>query len=252
MNDSGLSPYKGLIPFQDSDADVRFFFGREHEREVIEANLMASRLTILYGEPGVGKSSVLRAGIAHHLRSVAAANLETRGEPGFAVVVFDQWRDDPVRALRLAVADAVTRALGGSVSPEEDGSSLADAFGLWQQLLGGDLYVILDQTEEYFLYHGAEGGPGTFADEFPDVVGSFELRVNFLLAIREDALAKVDVFRRRIPGVLDNYLRLEHLDPDAARAAIVEPIDAYNRLVEPVVCRARSSRLSSTPCSSRW
>jgi len=232
MSETGLSPYKGLIPFQDSDDDVRFFFGREHEREVIEANLMASRLTILYGEPGVGKSSVLRAGIAHHLRTVAAYDLEARGEPGFAVVVFDQWRDDPVRALRSAVAAAVTQALGGSVSPVEEGSSLTDAFSLWQQLLGGDLYVILDQTEEYFLYHGAEGGPGTFADEFPDVVGSFELRVNFLLAIREDALAKVDVFRRRIPSVLDNYLRLDHLEPEAARAAIVEPIEAYNRLVD--------------------
>src|SRR5262249_21756680 len=72
---------------------------------------------------------------------------------------------------------------------------------------------------------------GTFADEFPDVVGSPELRVNFLLAIREDALAKVDVFRRRIPGVLDNYLRLDHLDRDAARDAVVEPIAAYNRLI---------------------
>jgi WD40 repeat protein len=231
MRDAGLTPYKGLVPFQDSAADVRFFFGREREREVIEANLMASRLTIVYGEPGVGKSSVLRAGIAHHLRAVAATNLEARGEPGIAVVIFDQWRDDPVQALRAAVAEAATRALGGSVSPEEQGGSLADAFGLWQQLLGGELYVILDQTEEYFLYHDAEGGPGTFADEFPNVVGSPDLRVNFLLAIREDALAKVDVFRRRIPGVLDSYLRLDHLDRGAARDAIVEPIAAYNRLV---------------------
>jgi WD40 repeat protein len=221
-------PFKGLAPFQDSDVDAGFFFGREHEREVIEANLMASRLTILYGEPGVGKSSVLRAGLAHHLRAVAAGNLEARGEPGFAVVVFDAWKDDPVQALRAAVAGEVTRALGGSVSPEEDGSSLTDTFGLWQELLGGDLYVILDQTEEYFLYHGAESGPGTFGEEFPAVVGSVDLRVNFLLAIREDAVAKLDGFRRLIPGVLDNYLRLEHLDRRAARAAIVEPIAAYN------------------------
>jgi WD40 repeat protein len=221
-------PFKGLAPFQDSDLDAGFFFGREREREVIEANLMASRLTILYGEPGVGKSSVLRAGLAHHLRTVAAANLETRGEPGFAVVVFDAWKDDPVQALRAAVAGAVTRALGGSVSPDDGGSSLADTFGLWQELLGGDLYVILDQTEEYFLYHGAESGPGTFREEFPAVIGSADLRANFLLAIREDALAKLDAFRRLVPGVLDNYLRLEHLDRRAARTAIIEPIAAYN------------------------
>ena len=225
-----LVPFKGLVPFHDSEADVPFFFGREHEREVIEANLMASRLTVVYGEPGVGKTSVLRAGVAHHLRLAAAANRASRGEPGLAVVVFEGWRDDPVQALRAAVATAVTRALGGTATPGDDGSSLPDAFRLWQQLLGGDLYVVLDQTEQYFLYHGGESGPGSFAEQFAEVVGDPELRVNFLVAIREDAVAKLDAFRPRIPGVLDNYLRIEHLDRAAARTAIVEPIAAYNRL----------------------
>jgi WD40 repeat protein len=230
MSAGAPPPFKGLAPFQDTDEDVAFFFGREREQELIEANLMASRLTVVYGEAGVGKSSVLRAGLAHHLRTTAAANLEARGEPGLAVVVFDDWRDDPVQGLRAAVADAVTRALGGTVRPEDEGRSLTDTFGLWQELLGGDLYVVLDQLEQYFLYHGAESGPGTFHDELAAVVGSVELRVNFLLAIREDALAKLDAFRRLIPGVLENYLRIEHLDRDAARAAILEPVAAWNRL----------------------
>jgi WD40 repeat protein len=229
-----LSPYKGLSPFQDSDRDVPFFFGRDRERELVEANLMASRLTVLYGETGVGKSSLLRAGVAHHLRSLARGNLEARGEPGLAVVVFDSWRDDPVQALRAAVADAVTSALGGSLTPaDEGGRSLGDALGMWQELLGGDLYVILDQAEEYFLYHGGENGSGTFAAEFPAVVNDADLRANFILAVRDDSLAKLDAFRRRIPNVFGNYLRLEHLDRDAARAAIVEPVAEYNRLVGP-------------------
>ena len=228
----GFYPYKGLSPFQDSDRDVPFFFGRDHERELVEANLMASRLTVLYGETGVGKSSLLRAGVAHHLRSLARGNREARGEPGLAVVVFDSWRDDPVRALRTAVADEVTSALGGSMTPaDEVGRSLGDALGMWQELLGGDLYVILDQAEEYFLYHGGENGGGTFASEFPAVVNDADLRVNFILAVRDDSLAKLDAFRKRIPNVFGNYLRLEHLDRDAARAAIVEPISEYNRLV---------------------
>src|SRR5262249_60635279 len=112
-----LSPYKGLTPFEDSDLDVRFFFGRERERELIEANLMASRLTVLYGETGVGKSSVLRAGVAHHLRSLAEQNLSARGEPGVAVVVFDAWRGDPARELRIAGAAAGTRPLRGRQGP---------------------------------------------------------------------------------------------------------------------------------------
>jgi WD40 repeat protein len=227
-----LSPYKGLTPFEDSDLDVLFFFGRERERELLEANLMASRLTVLYGDTGVGKSSILRAGVAHHLRGLARTNVEEHGEPGLAVVVFDAWRDDPQAALRDAVAQAVRDALGGSLHAPDDPGSLTDTLWMWQQALAGDVYVILDQAEEYFLYHGGEEGAGTFAADFPAIVNSADLRVNFLLAIREDALAKLDVFRAQIPNVLGNYLRLEHLEPRAARAAIVEPISQYNRMVD--------------------
>src|SRR5262249_60479413 len=74
-----------------------------------------------------------------------------------------------------------------------------------------------------------ENGRGTFASEFPAVVNDPDLRVNFILAVRDDSLAKLDAFRKRIPNVFGNYLRLEHLDRDAARAAIVEPIAEYNR-----------------------
>ena len=64
------SPYQGLAPYDEGDA--AFFFGRDRERDLITANLMASRLTVLYGVSGVGKSSVLRAGAAHHLHALAS------------------------------------------------------------------------------------------------------------------------------------------------------------------------------------
>ena len=66
-----LSPYKGLAAFEDSELDALLFFGRERERDVIVANLLASKLTILYGPSGVGKSSVLRAAVARRLREIA-------------------------------------------------------------------------------------------------------------------------------------------------------------------------------------
>src|SRR5258705_6331118 len=58
------SPYRGLAPFEDTELDELFFFGRERDRKVIAANLVASRLTVLYGPSGVGKSSALGAGVA--------------------------------------------------------------------------------------------------------------------------------------------------------------------------------------------
>jgi WD40 repeat protein len=228
---SEVSPYKGLAPFDDSELDVRLFFGRGREREVIAANLMASRLTVLYGESGVGKSSVLRAGVAHHLRELAHENLEQHGEPELAVVVFDEWRDDPIGALGGAVAKAVGEALGRNALLVPEGP-LAERLEAWSQALNGELYVVLDQVEEYLLYHGGEDGAGTFAREFPDALDRPELRVNFLLSIREDAVAKLDVFKGRIPNVLGNYLRLEHLTRRAAREAIVGPLAQYNRLTD--------------------
>jgi hypothetical protein len=226
-----LTPYKGLRPFEDSEGDVPFFFGRDRERAQIEANLMASRLTVVYGETGVGKSSVLRAGVAHHLRGVARENLERQGEPGLAVVVFDDWRENPVAALRIAVGEEVTRALGGTLPAPDEPAPLADTFRVWQELLGGDVYVVLDQLEEYFLYHHDEDGSGTFAAEFPAAVRAAGLRVNFLVAVREESLAKLDAFKARIPNVLGNYLRLDHLDREAARSAIVGPIARYTELI---------------------
>ena len=94
-----LSPYKGLASFEDSDVDARFFFGRAREQEIITANLTAARLTLLYGSSGVGKSSVLRAGVVRRLRTLAGP---------LAVVVFDRWRDEPGPRLRETVA-----AVGG-------------------------------------------------------------------------------------------------------------------------------------------
>src|ERR671938_1864172 len=91
------SPYKGLMPYSEEDAP--FFFGREAEQEIITANLMASRLTLLYGASGVGKSSVLRAGAAHNIRQLSQQNVVEFGTPKLAVVVCDSWRDDPVAGL---------------------------------------------------------------------------------------------------------------------------------------------------------
>ena len=73
-------PFKGLAYFGDSELDARFFFGRERESELVAANLMASRLTVLYGPSGVGKSSLLRAGVARRLRALVPARSGGDGE----------------------------------------------------------------------------------------------------------------------------------------------------------------------------
>ena len=52
-----------------------------------------------------------------------------------------------------------------------------------------------------------------------------------LIGIRDDALAGLDRFAAYLPGILDNYLRLDHLSADAAREAIEGPVERYNQTV---------------------
>jgi WD40 repeat protein len=211
------SPYKGLAPFDDSELDALLFFGREREIEVIVANLMASRLTVLYGPSGVGKTSLLQAGVAHRLRR----------EQHAIVVVFSAWTGDAVANL----LDAVEAAVGDGAGALRRGMPLADALAAWTRRLDAELYLVLDQFEEYFLYHENERGPGTLAEELPEALRRAGLRVNFLIGIREDSLASLDAFKARIPNLFGNSLRLDRLERRAARAAILGPLERYNELV---------------------
>jgi WD40 repeat protein len=221
------SPYKGLVPFEDSELDALLFFGRERESGIISENVLAARLTVLYGPSGVGKTSVLRAGVAHRLRRQARRNVEERGHPEFAVVVFDAWSEDPVSSLRAAVREELAAQFGSALLDEQEGESLADTFGRWTEGLACDLLLILDQAEEYFLYHQGQGG---FAADLPELVTRPGLRVRVLLSLRDDALAKLDRFKGRIPNLFANYLRLDHLDRRSAAEAVVKPVERYNEL----------------------
>jgi WD40 repeat protein len=209
------SPYKGLSPFDETELDALLFFGRERETEIVVANALASRLTVLYGPSGVGKSSLLRAGVVHSMRKL------TELDP-VAVAYYSSWAGDPLGGLEEAVRGALADTFGGD--PGDAAGELADRLDAWTAALGCELCLVLDQFEELFLYH-EEGG---LLEALPELVTRPGLRVNVVLGIRDDELAKLDIFKARIPGLFSNYLRLDLLDRDAARAAILGPLERYN------------------------
>lgn len=216
-------PYKGLAPFTDTDVDALLFFGRERERDVIVANIVASRLTILYGPSGVGKSSLLHAGVVYRLRELAEVNELRRGSAEHAVCVVEGWTADPIQA----VADAVVAAVP-NVERTDRLPSLLDAAA---RAAGGHLYLVLDQFEEYLLYHGGvEGGP--LGETLAELLADRRSGVNVLISLREDSLAQLDVFKRRIPNVFANSLRLDRLDRRSGHEAIVGPLDRYAALTK--------------------
>lgn len=240
-----VGPYRGLMPYREEDA--AYFFGRERGIRLVTANLFAARLTVLYGVSGVGKTSVLRAGVAYHLRQ--------RGD--VAVAVCSAWSRDPVASLKKTVARHVNPLLNEQLSVPES-APLADFLTECSIRLGSRLMVILDQFEDYFRYRPRENGEGTFAVEFPRAVNRSDLHIGFLISIREDSLARLDHFKGRIPNLFDNYLRLERLDCEAARVAITKPIEQYNgqhakagreihiepALVEKILARVETGKIS--------
>src|SRR6185503_14660503 len=90
-------PYRGLMPYREQDA--RFFFGRTRECETILDNLAAWRLTVLYGPSGVGKSSLLQAGVSHEIRRQTAQSKEQGQVPEFSIAILRAWRDHPLAGI---------------------------------------------------------------------------------------------------------------------------------------------------------
>ena len=257
------SPYVGLGPYGETDA--AFFFGRDEWRGIIIDNLKAYRLTLLYGNSGVGKSSVLRAGVVHELAERARCNYEQYGVSGRAVVMVREWRGDPLATLVKKI-DAAAQALPApnhadsrdsydAQHPDETAVATAPldhteqgdvdvaaeldlpapvillrrALASCSERAGGRVFVILDQFEEYFLYHPRAELQPAFETALADAINFRALASSFLISIREDAVALLDRFESKIPGLFNNFLRIGPLDRAEARAAIEQPLEEYGR-----------------------
>src|SRR3954451_8218681 len=96
------APYRGLDPFTDSEEDAALFFGREDEVRIAAANLLTSRLTLLYGPSGVGKSSLLHAGLVNRVHDADDEQPMRR-----VAVVVDTWAVDPAAEVTRRAAAAL-------------------------------------------------------------------------------------------------------------------------------------------------
>ena len=72
----------------------------------MSANLRASRLTIVYGPSGVGKSSLLQAGVVHGLHESARTLLGDRPSPSASFAPGSTTRAEAEEAARSALQEA--------------------------------------------------------------------------------------------------------------------------------------------------
>jgi tetratricopeptide (TPR) repeat protein len=211
-------PYQGLEPF--SEADRSYFFGRDVDTQRIGANLVTSPLTIFYGASGVGKTSVLLAGVLPFVHE----------QPDVTAIVFRKWQgSDFERELKSEIASAVAAKSDPALNVDQTLDRVLDEAA---RLTGGTIAVVFDQFEEYMLYHPATSEQGrSFDTAFARAVNRTDIDVNFLIGIREDALARLDRFRQYIPDLLGNRQHLVHLDAARAEEAIRGPLQHYDEVV---------------------
>jgi hypothetical protein len=220
------------MPFDEDD--TTYFFGRDRESQIIVANMTAARLTLLYAPSGVGKSSVLRAGVVPRLRERAEEDDdEELGISRSTVAYVSEWSSAPLEAAAVEIERALIAPRFDPVPDTVPPPSLDPAWlrGAMKAARVGILYLILDQFEEYLFYHPADTDSDELTTTLSEILAAPDLDVHILLSVREDALAGLDRFKGRVPHLFGNYLRLAHLTRAAARSAIEGPVEIYNRHV---------------------
>ena len=212
-----VCPYVGLQPFEAADRD--YFFGRERDQRIIISNLLSSPLTILYGSSGVGKSSVLLAGVIPQLR---------KERPKTPVVVFRDWGNPNFQ--QTLIRACINAVWSGDTDQPKPAETLPfdEIVRACAEAAHETMLIILDQFEEYFLYHAKSTDPTSFEAQFARAVNRENVNAGFLIAMRDDSLSKLDRFQERIHNLLSNRIRLNHLDATGATQAIVQPLTVWN------------------------
>ncbi len=211
----GLCPYKGLLAFQPEDDDV--YFGRDDLIAAVLARLVESRLLVVVGASGSGKSSLVRAGVVGALHRGAL--------PGSAA-----WRVDIVTPGESPLA-----RLGGSLD-------------------GGGRVLVIDQMEELFTLCRDAEERERFVAAVLGGVDREEGRLLVVAALRADFYGHCASVAGFAPVLSDATLLLGPMDDDALAQAIEGPAEVAGLRLEPglveVVLRDLAREPGSLPLLS--
>jgi tetratricopeptide (TPR) repeat protein len=230
---SPQNPWPGLRAF--TEGDRAYFFGRERETSELFELVQRSPVVVLYGQSGLGKTSVVQAGLLPELKHIDFLPLRVR---------FDHGDGAPPLAQQIKNELAAELDRTGSAAP-----SPGQTETLWEYFHRRDVdfwgprnrlltpVIILDQFEEVFtlgqrtddsaarvatfaaeleavLEHRAPQSVRERLDANPDDARRYDLdrrSVKFVISLREDFLPDLDPWRARMPSLLANRFRLERM-----------------------------------------
>jgi WD40 repeat protein len=232
------NPWPGLAPYDESSTD--YFHGRSDEAAELLRLIQLASLTVLYGKSGLGKSSLLQAGLFHTLRDKHYLPIYLRLD--FA----DGVKDTPLQQVLRRITEELQAA--NAEYPAPDASE-----GVWEYLHRKDLEIwsednfplqpvlIFDQFEELFSRSGGnvetiqqvfDGLADLIENRIPaelasDAARSRRLRLHLreqryriVLSFREDFLPEVRTWEQKVPSLLRHSLRLEPMSRQRAIDAV--------------------------------
>jgi WD40 repeat protein len=223
-------PFRGIEQFRFIDRPI-FFERRDETRRLIRL-VSIYRGTLLYGESGVGKSSVINAGFIPAMldEGFLPERLRVQPVPGAELVVERLALTDEGAALflpsRFAADDESRTRLVFSTGDVHARLGLEHA--------GGAPLLIFDQFEEFItLFEEAPENREKFAEAtqaqntllnfFGDLLRDETLPVKLLFVFREDYLAKLSRLFALVPNLRDQHVRLTFPDSSVLKKLIRGP-----------------------------
>src|SRR5579862_8495369 len=241
------NPWLGLASF--TEETRAFFYGRDEEVAELARRVQRKLLTVLFGKSGLGKTSVLRAGLVPRLRGQNYCPIYVR---------IDYSRDTPEPAEQIKAAIRVSARRAGEwtqVGVAVEGESLWEFLHHRDDVLRDEAgraltpLLIFDQFEEIFTLAQSDdfgrARAARFLAELADLVENrppaaveaglerdeqaaerFDFaRADYrvLIALREDYLAQLESLKKDMPSISQNRLRLAPMTGTQALAAVLQP-----------------------------
>jgi len=219
------SPFKFLDSYTKDDREI--FFGREREIEELYHRVFESKIMLVYGVSGTGKSSLIHCGLANKFSETDWLPLVVRRGANM---------NESLASLISSASLTVQQSKFGSPADFKKGvrSLYLDHYK--------PVFFIFDQFEELFIF-GDKEERRTFIQIVKSLIES-ELQCRLIFVMREEYMASFTEFERVIPAIFQNRVRIEKMSHRNAIDAIKGPCKVFNINLEEGFAETLLERLS--------